>query len=356
MAEAPLLTVPRGIADLTAEWLTLALADVSGGAEVTDLTAVRIGLGNVADSVRLVPLWDRPAPGLASLVAKVPSSEEASRATGFATRTYELEVAFYNELAPTLRVNVPHAYLAQFDPAAEAYVVLLDDVAPAEPGDQIAGCGAGEAGAAIAEMAALHAPRWDDPALLELAWLDRPTPESAGATAAFIPTLFAGFADRYRDRVDPDVMQLSERLMDGLGGYLTERPRPWTIVHGEYRLDNLLFGGPRVVVLDWQTIKLGPALSDLAYFVGSALLPAERREAERGLVRSYHAAMRAAGVEIGQDDCWDGYRRYAFDGLLMGVAASMLVARTPRSDDMFMAMVNRHGRQALDLGSQEFLG
>ena len=349
------LKLPVAAADLTAQWLTAALADVSEGARVTAVATERIGLGNVADSIRLVPTWDRPTPGPSSLVAKVPSSDPVSRAAGFSTRTYELEVAFYNELAPTVWVNRPRCYLARFDPAAEAYVVLLEDLAPAEAGDQIAGCRPDEAASAVAELAALHAPRWGDPTLLDLEWLDRPSPDTARATAEVVGTLFGGFVDRYRDRLVPGVLELSERLMGSLERYLVTRHEPWSVLHGDFRLDNLLFGGPRVAVLDWQTVRIGAPLCDVSYFIGSALHPEDRRAHEAGLVEAYRGALAGAGVEIPAAECWDGYRRFAFDGLVMAIAASMLVARTDRSDDMFMAMANRHGRQALDLGSADFL-
>lgn len=349
------LNVPVGASDLSAEWLTQALAEVSDGARVTQVSATRIGLGNVADSLRLIPVWDRPTPGPASLVAKVPSSDPVSRSAGFTTRTYELEVAFYNQLAHTVWVNRPHCYLARFHPEHEAYVVLLEDLAPAEAGDQIAGCGAEEAVSAVAELAALHAPRWGDPTLLDLAWLDRPSPDAAKPTAEGIGLLFAGFVDRYRDRLEPGVLELSERLMASLEGYLLDRPGPWSVLHGDFRLDNLLFGGPRVAVVDWQTVRIGSPLCDVAYFIGSALHPDARRDNEADLVEAYRVALAGAGVELSASTCWDGYRRFAFDGLIMAIAASMLVARTERSDDMFMAMANRHGRQALDLGSAEFL-
>jgi Phosphotransferase enzyme family len=351
----PVLTVPRGRDELTAEWLTAALSEASDGARVESLIGIPIGNGNVATSLRLIPTWDRPTPAPASVVAKVPSSEEASRATGFATRTYELEAAFYNQLAGTVWVNRPTCYLARFDPDSLGYVVLLEDLAPAEAGDQIAGCSPDDAAAAMPELAALHAPRWGDPALLDLDWLDRPTPQAARGMADFIPTLFSGFVDRYRARIEPEVLDLSERFMASIEGYLSDRPDPWTVVHGDFRLDNLLFGGPRVVVVDWQTVKIGTGLSDVGYFIGSALLPEDRRQHEAKLVRAYHGFLTDLGVDLPWADCWQAYRRYCFDGLLMAIAASMLVAQTARSDDMFMAMVNRHGRQALDLGSEDFL-
>jgi hypothetical protein len=39
----------------------------------------------------------------------------------------------------------------------------------------------------------------------------------------------------------------------------------------------------------------------------------------------------------------------------MAVLASMIVERTERGDAMFLAMAGRHGRQALDLDSEQFL-
>jgi hypothetical protein len=285
----------------------------------------------------------------------VPSSQEVSRVTGFATRTYELEAAFYNELAATVWVNRPLCYLAHYDLEEQRYVVLLEDMSPAQAGDQVSGCSPEDAASVMPELAALHAPRWGDPELLGVTWLDRPTPESMQNAAELIPTLFAGFVDRYRARLDSEVLALSERLMASLPTYLTNRPGPWTVVHGDFRLDNLLFGRPRVAVLDWQTVKIGPALSDVSYFVGSALLPEGRRDHEVELVRAYHGHLAAAGVDLAWGDCWEAYRRYSFDGLVMAIAASMLVAQNQRTDDMFMAMVDRHSRQALDLGAEEFL-
>jgi hypothetical protein len=84
-------------------------------------------------------------------------------------------------------------------------------------------------------------------------------------------------------------------------------------------------------------------------------LPEARRDHEVELVRAYHRQLAEGGVDLAWDDCWLAYRRYSFDGMVMGIAASMLVARSERSDDMFMAMVERHGRQGLDLGAEELL-
>jgi hypothetical protein len=109
-------------------------------------------------------------------------------------------------------------------------------------------------------------------------------------------------------------------------------------------------------VVDWQTCAHGTALADVAYFIGAGLLEDDRRECERDLVRRYHDGLIAVGIEgYDWDQCWIDHRRSTFAGLIMAVAASMLVERTDRGDEMFMAMAHRHARHALDLDAPALL-
>jgi hypothetical protein len=84
-----------------------------------------------------------------------------------------------------------------------------------------------------------------------------------------------------------------------------------------------------VTVVDWQSITLGWPLGDVAYFLGAGMLPEVRRAAEHAIVRDYHTAPCACGID-GYDwqACRDDYRRGAFAGLSVTVIASMLVQRT----------------------------
>jgi hypothetical protein len=65
--------------------------------------------------------------------------------------------------------------------------------------------------------------------------------------------------------------------------------------------------------------------------------------------------MTSAGINLDWNHCWEQYRRHTFAGLVMAVAASMLVEQTDRGDEMFMAMANRHGRHALDLAAEALI-
>ncbi|TMM16990.1 MAG: DUF1679 domain-containing protein [Actinobacteria bacterium] len=350
-----------GAEALTPAWLTGALAPLLGGSRVLDVAFAPVGTGQMSDCVRLTPTYDAPTTAPPSLIAKLPAADPTSRATAGALRNYEIEVSFYRQLAPQLPVRAPRCYHAHLEPTGTEFVLLLEDVAPARQGDQLAGCTVEQAAVAVEELPRLHAPRWGDAGLARLDWLHRNPDESVAFTSQLVAGLFEGFCDRYAARVDADIMALGERLMARLPTYLGDRRGPWTVAHGDFRLDNLLFGSdedtPPVVVVDWQTVIHGPGIGDLSYFLGAGLVPELRREHEEELVRAYHGALRAAGVDgLDWDECWTQYRRYTFAGLIMAVAASMLVEQTERGDDMFVTMAQRHGRHAIDLEAEALIG
>jgi hypothetical protein len=341
--------------DLTAEFLTRALTDLLGDTAVTAVAAARVGTGQVSDTYRLHLTYDA-GPGQSdadfrpsTLIAKVPAADPASRGAARSFRTYEIEANFYAHVAPGLPVALPECFYVAYDPEPDEYVVLLTDLAPAEPGDQLAGLGAADAATAIGELAALHAAGWDSPALAAMPWLNRSSPDAAALLAAVVSDLYPGFRDRFGDRLEPATLDLIEAFLPHLDRYLAGRDEPRTVVHGDFRADNLLFGHARPVVLDWQTASFGPGTGDLSYFLGSSLPVPVRQQHEAALVRLYHSMLAANGAPLTWADCWDGYRWHTFSGIIMDVIAAMVVQQTPRGDEMFAAMASRHARHALDL-------
>src|SRR5207249_10837922 len=112
--------------------------------------------------------------------------------------------------------------------------------APATQGDQIAGCTVAEARLAMRELAHIHAPVWDDRELAAADWLNQPSMIDDAA----LSQLVAGFLERYKERIAPEHRGVVERFVGRLDGWMADRRRPFSIVHGDYRLDNLLFGKP----------------------------------------------------------------------------------------------------------------
>jgi hypothetical protein len=350
----PLVADPELV---TPGWLTAVLRHagaIAAGTEVASYERSFIGTGQVGANVRYALTYGGGhTDGPATVVCKFSSRDPTSAAAGVSTLTYETEVAFYRDLADTLDVSRPRCYFAEVEAGTADVVVVMEDLAPAEQGDQIAGCTLEQAALAVDEAAKLHGPRWGDPALKELGWLD------GGGTSAGIAAMFGAiwdaFVDRYRGTLEPVTLEAGPELATLLKTARATSPPARTPVHRDYRLDNMLFGVPAggrpLTVVDWQTVRLGLGPDDLAYFFGNAFQPELRRSCELDLLRRYHRSL-VDDYSVGDypfDQCWDEYVRASYSSLTMAVFASMMVGRTDRGDAMFMAMANRSAQMAADL-------
>jgi hypothetical protein len=352
MEAPPLVADPELV---TPDWLTDVLRHggaVGDDTQVSGFEAVSIGSGQVGANIRYTLVYDGE-PGPASIVCKFSSRDPQSASTGVQTLTYETEVAFYRDLAHTVDISRPHCYFAALEHGTANVVLVMEDLAPAEQGDQIAGCTVEQAATAVDEAAKLHGPRWGDPTLKDLAWLDRST--TAGAMASMMATIWEAFVARYKAALHDVTIDAGARLIESIGKVREHRPAAPTPVHTDYRLDNMLFhpdpsSGRPLTVVDWQTVQLGLGPSDVAYFLGNAFDAEVRRGCEESLVRRYHDTLIGYGVTgYSLEQCWDDYRRSSYASLIMAIFASMMVGRTDRGDDMFMAMANRSAQMAVDL-------
>ena len=338
--------VVRTPQDLTAEWLAEALG-IDGIAEIS---AVPIGTGQMSQNYRVAITYaDAQAGGPASVVVKLASEDPMSRATGHGLGAYLREVRFYRELAPRIGGPTAVCHAALIDDEGW-FTIVLEDVENGVQGDQIAGCGIEHARQAMVALAELQAPVYGDATLGGADWLNAPSP----LNQALVTQVFPGFLERYHERIAPQDVTLCERFVESIDGWAADARPPLGLIHGDYRLDNILFVStdrPRpLTVVDWQTLSWGPMMLDVAYFLAGSLTVADRRASEEELVRTYHAAMVERGArDLDWDACWEGYRRQSFHGVLMSIAASMLVVRTERGDDMFMTTLARYAQQAIDL-------
>jgi len=294
------------------------------------------------------------------VVVKLPSDDPISRATGAAQQCYRKEVEFYRQVVATVAIRTPRCWLADIDDAGQEFFLVMEDVTPAVQGDQLTGCTIDQATLVLAELAKLHAPRWGDPALGDLAFLADSISERAANFQALYAAVWPAFRERYAARLSSELLAVTERFAPRVGAWVLGTEGPRTVMHGDYRLDNMLFGtgsgAPPLAVVDWQTVARGLGTADAAYFLGAGLLVDDRRAHERALLRGYWEALSAQGVkDYAFDTCWRDYRRTAFSGIVIAVIASMIVVQTARGDDMFMAMAARHAQQILDLESESLL-
>ena len=343
------MSVPTQPDAFTTAWLERVLS--APPSALRRFTAHPIGAGQMSQSFRVALDWN-DHDGPSSIVAKCPSVDPGTRAIAQALKSYTLELGWYRELSRQIDVACPACIHCESDNGDQDFVLLLEDLAPAQSGDQLVGATIPEIEAALVQAARLHAPFWGDPRLNDIAWL-QPSPTAGAMIRQMLPALYAQFRTRYADRLAADVLDLCDALMTRVDAYFDITPPALTVQHRDFRIDNILFspkGGAHVV--DWQTLAPGPGAADVAYLLGTSIADAgvRAREEER-LVRLYVDQLAARGVDADADDIWREYRLYAFSGVVMAIIASTNVVRTERGDEMFAVMTERPARQALHLGS-----
>jgi hypothetical protein len=349
--------------ELTPDWFNQLFEEIGIDAEVSGLTAKSIGTGQIGENVRFVFDYARKGDGApATLVGKFPSDNEASLMTAKMLGHYEREVNFYRTFPKVAGRITPTALYTDYDPDTNRFALIMEDMAPSEQGDQLAGCSVAEAERAMDAAAILHAAYWNDASLDTHPWLQGSAvaPEPALTLEATI-ALWTGFKDRYGPQLAQEDIDVGDAYTAALPKMQeTERPGPFALTHNDYRLDNMLFGKPGapkpLAVVDWQTAGKGVPASDVAYFIGAGLTRDDRPRHEQALLRYYHARLRDEGVtDYGFDALYDDYRYTCFYGMSVAYGAAMLVKQTERGDQMFLTMLRRHAAQARDNNALELL-
>lgn len=359
MHEVGFLTDPE---ELSASWINEHLIG-DDDAPVVRVTATPIGTGQLARTIRFCLAFAQANTSFPqSLVGKFPSKNEVSLATATSGGLYRNEVGFYRDLQAQVTIRTPVCYHAAIDNSGSCFTVLLEDLSASSPGDQIAGCHADIARVAVLELAGLHAPTWNKPQLRQLSWM-RPAdaPMQTDQNLQFFKQNLPGFLERFEETIDTETITILKRVAaQSSYSALFANYSEVCLVHGDYRLDNLLIDTRTdpisIYTVDWQTVTPGNPMLDVALFLGGGLLPEARRLHEETLVHEYHEKLTRLGVtDYDWQRCWNDYRRATFTGFMTAVNAAMMTVRTPRGDKLFHTMALRHAQHAVDLDAEALL-
>jgi len=346
---------------IDARWLTERLR--AGGhksADVRGFTQTPIGTGQVGKCIRFdldLAAGDEDTPR--TLVGKFPSDNDLSRNSAVAMGIYEREVFFYRDLAPRLTISLPRCYYAQIDGHGSDFVLLMEDMHPAQQGDQLEGCSPEVVRIAVLELVGLQAPTWCDQDLAER--LTEPEDGFFSDMHGLYNQMLPAFLDRFAGSLAADEVEIIQAVGRSENAPLFQPVgTPFCLEHRDYRPDNLLIDDsvspPRVIVVDWQGLRIGRPLNDVALCLAGSLAPPLRREVETDILREYHAALLQTGVkDFSWEQCWHEYRRASFAGFGLTVVSAVTVEQTARGDAMFTAMARRYARHALDSDAEAFL-
>jgi aminoglycoside phosphotransferase (APT) family kinase protein len=353
------MSIPRHPGDVTGDWLSTVLSSGDTPTAVTDVDVAAIGTGQTGATYRVSVTYATEASRLpTTFVIKLPATDDTVRER--VTIGYRSECAFYNAVADRVRVPTPQCFYCEISDDALDYALLLADQAPAEQGDQLAGCGEQEARLAVTALAGLHGPSWCDPVWLDFPGIAFARPDEASAK---------GLGDVARMSADITLEKLGERMsaadretftaaMNLVTPWLLAEHGRFSLLHGDYRLDNMLFypGATRVTVVDWQTLGVGLPARDLAYFTATSLKPELRAVIEKDLVDEYHQALSGYGVTgYDRETCWRDYRLGTPQALLISALGFAFATATDRGDDMVLTMLARGCQAIRDLGTLELI-
>jgi aminoglycoside phosphotransferase (APT) family kinase protein len=150
-------------------------------------------------------------------------------------------------------------------------------------------------------------------------------------------------------------MAICEELAEVNAERMGRQDPPQCLIHGDFRLDNMLFdikgAAEPIAVLDWQTVAIGNAMTDIGYFLGTGIGDELRRAHEDELLDLYCAEMTARGVSLTREAIWDDYVIGALHGISTAVFSAAYVERTERGDANFLSMARGGCSLALQHGS-----
>jgi hypothetical protein len=360
---ATLVPIPRHAADVTSEWLSAAL-----GADVTEVGVAPIGTGQTGATYRVRATYATERYAMEgdlpdTFAVKLPALDDTVRER--VAPGYLSEVEFYTDVADRMRIPVPRCFYSAISEGGADFVLVLADMAPAVQGDQIAGCAPREAQLAVQALAGLHGPSWCDPGWLGLSAISMPKPgdEAAANGLGEVSVMAADITiDKLGARMSAQDRDTLRAAMGLVTPWLLAEPKRFALMHGDYRLDNMLFDmhvdpdRTRVTVVDWQTMGVGLPARDLAYFTATSLAPEVRPQIEQDLVGRYHQALLGYGVtDYDADTCWRDYRLGVMQAPLITGLGFAFAASTERGDEMILTMLHRGCRAIRELGTLDLI-
>ncbi len=356
--------------EISAEWMQAALT--AGGkfasprieaVEVDPMEAVTNALGTLVRCRLSVRADSSPVPE--SVIVKLPTANPKFMKLAKWLLLHKREYEYYYRLAPHSPMRSPALYYGAYDARSHRFVLIMEDLRPMETVPQARGVEGAQVHLAIRELAGMHGHFWDAVDRPDLSYLydnfnSRYGRIMQAAYLAFVlPTL-----ERFGNLFSPRMRRFSEALGPRITTHYTSLASgPKTLVHGDYRAENMFFDAAakdNFAVIDWQGCGAGGGLYDVAYFLASSVSVDTRRRMEREVLEEYHdivCRMGGRGRNYTFEDCWRSYRQNmlnAFVPCVLG-CGSLDVMSDPRRVELATALLSRAIAAIEDLDADEFL-
>ena len=261
---------------------------------------------------------------------------------------FQREVNFYKLFAPNIAKNsslvLPESYYAEYQETEDGteHLLLLESLDPENQGDQLKGCSYAEAKHVLGALASLHAAYWDYSDENQNSWLPYTTVGLHNAKP--VQNAFRAAWELYEQSVDvsQETAQLINRAVDTYPDLLQSlSTRPVSIIHGDFRLDNLFFSTTgEITAIDWQFTAKARGIYDVAYFLTLSMAEKLDQAELASLLSFYNAELQQLGAPgYSYQDIVEDYASSVF--LTFAVFVIGIVGSPPGR----MAEVHRSGLQ-----------
>jgi len=293
------IPIPATFADVTLEWMQGALAEGEVlAAEVASLAVepMAASKGLIGDLVTIHVTYAE-GDGPAAFVLKLPAANPDSRRIGEMLNAYGREVAFYRHVAPhAAGTRLATCYYSGEDDSAGRWAVLLEHI-EADEVDFVAGATTAQANAAVDALADFHHLWWDEQT--PFVWMPGFDVTGVGGLQPLWLSNLPVFVDKYRASLPGPTVEWVLAFAPQLAAWSRRAAtEPLTMVHSDYRIDNLLFQGDQVTMIDWQTAMRAPAAMDLSCFIATSLSVESRPEHETALISRYLERLQSLGTNV----------------------------------------------------------
>jgi Ecdysteroid kinase-like family len=353
------MTVLPTLSELDANWFTATLRKAGQlGSDAAVATATMSPLstaeGMMSQVMRCTLTYDGPTDSPKTVIVKGATSDVHRRFIAQVGNMYMREVRFYQHLATEAPVRIPAGIFADIDPETADFVLVLEDVGQLRSIDQVAGATDEQAVVAIRCMAKWHAKWWGSPTLDALSehfytW-------NGEFNRAAFPMVFGQnwptAKEAYADRLPPEMVHIGDHFVENVNSILNDLMEPNTLVHSDFRADNLMLDGDDVVLIDFQLVSVGCGMLDFAFFVSQSLTVESRVKNFDALLTLYLAELAAHGVEFSRAEALDKYKRALVFGLAWPVSLSgSLALLDDRGKALAYSMLDRFVRAVMDSGA-----
>lgn len=348
--------IPKNLSEVTLDWVADNLQEHAGASTLKNIELEPMGEGvGMMSAMSVIHLeWEGATELPASVVVKIAAENDTNRGVSQQFNLYLKEVSYYRDLAPLTSARSPKIYGSEID-AEQNFFLLMEDVSDYRMGSQVTGATLEECELCIDFLAQLHSSFRGK--VEDVAWLpNMSNSDNARNMAAGCEVGWEQLLSFFGELVPASVNAKRDEYVAGIPAmqaYLDQAPR--TLIHGDFRMDNMLFGQKPehapLTVVDFQGPVRGNGIHDIAYLLSHSAQTEVRRANEKALLRRYVNALHEAGItDYSEEQAWQDYRM----GVLYAWTVAVVIAGTmdPANERGFAwmsKMVQRNGIALEDL-------